>query len=234
MSLFDDLMGTTAENAANTAADDTYTKQMGAVSDQKMYGDQLAADFAQLGQSYNPYMQTGLTANSALQQLLKDPSFLSSLPGYQFDLQQGTNALDNSAAARGMLNSGRQSKDLMRFGTGLADKTYGDQLARLLGVGNYGMKAVAGQNATAGAGLQGQASQYGQAFGNQYGAAGTIGQGQIAGANAQAAGTQNLMNMGTSLFGSMLGMPMGSPMPTSSYSTGNIGGTGMPGYGGLW
>lgn len=42
---------------------------------------------------------------------------LASDPGFQFGLEQGRNAIDQSAAGRGILFSGKTLQDLMRFGT---------------------------------------------------------------------------------------------------------------------
>ena len=46
-------------------------------------------------------------------------------PGYQFRMEQGTQALDRSASARGGIYSGRAAKDLLRFGQGLGSQEYG-------------------------------------------------------------------------------------------------------------
>ena len=73
-----------------------------------------------------------------------------STPGYQFGLDEGTKAVQASAAARGGLNSGATLKSLQKFGTDYADQQgftpYANRLASLAGVaqtatnqiGNYG------------------------------------------------------------------------------------------------
>lgn len=53
-------------------------------------------------------------------------------PGYQFTLQQGELALQNSAAARGGALSGGTAKDITRYAEGLADTTYSDVFQRAL------------------------------------------------------------------------------------------------------
>lgn len=229
MGFWQDLTGETAADAARAAAADTYAKQGKAVQGIKDAGDSYAGGFRDL---YSPYAATGATANNALQRLLADPSSVRSLPGYQFAQDEGVQALDRGAAGRGMLNSGRASKDLLRFGTGLADQTYGNQLQRLMGGTQVGLAA----NAGIGQGMTGQLGTRQSAYGGEMGSAGTIGQGDIAAANATAAGSQNLMNTGLKLGGMALGafgMPSfgGSPM---SLSAGNIGGTGLPGFGGIY
>lgn len=229
MGFWDDLTGASAAKASKGAAADTYYRQLLAVNDLKDYGDEYAGKFEDLSQGYDPYVQTGNTGNAALMRLLEDPSSLRSLPGYQFAQEEGTQALDRSAAARGRLNSGRQSKDLMRFGTGLADSTYGNQLARLMSAGQYGMNALGAQNSTVGQGLQGQLATRQTAYGGEFGSAGTLGQGDIAAANAKAAGTQNLLNTGLKLGGMALSA-FGGGMGLPSFGGGGSS-YGSPGYG---
>jgi hypothetical protein len=199
MGLWDDLTGKTAANASRAAAADTYSKQM------KFSGDQLgrADEYAENVQGfYQPYADTGAQANTALARLMADPSSLRSLPGYQFALEEGSKGLNRAANANHMLNSGRSGKDMARFTTGLADSTFGNQWTRLLGgVTGVGMPAAAGQSAGETGRLNAQQSVYGQLMN----AAGTIGQGDIAAANARAAGTQNLFNTGANLAGKAIG-----------------------------
>ena len=47
-------------------------------------------------------------------------------PGYQFRMQQGTNAVQNSAAARGSGLSGPTMRALQRYGQGFASNEYGN------------------------------------------------------------------------------------------------------------
>lgn len=54
-------------------------------------------------------------------------------PGYNFRLQEGRRAVDSSAAARGMLNSGRTLKELTRFGQQLGSQEYGNAYNREFG-----------------------------------------------------------------------------------------------------
>jgi hypothetical protein len=53
-------------------------------------------------------------------------------PGYQFRLQQGTNAIEASAAARGNLFTGGTGKALTRFGQDYASNEYGNVYNRAL------------------------------------------------------------------------------------------------------
>jgi hypothetical protein len=54
---------------------------------------------------------------------------LTATPGYQFNLQQGLQATQNSAAARGLGVSGAALKGAATYATGLADSTYQQQFA---------------------------------------------------------------------------------------------------------
>jgi hypothetical protein len=223
MGIFDDLTGKTAANASRAAAADTYSKQQKAYGDLLGYGDEYASNMSSL---YQPYANTGAEANSALARLLADPSSLRSLPGYQFAQEEGVQALDRSAAARGMLGSGRQSKDLLRFGTGLADQTYGNQFARLMSGAGLGMNATQGQAQ----GLQGQLGARQTAYGGMMNAAGTIGQGDIAAANARSAGIQNLFNTGANLAGKAMGGGFGG-FGGGGFQTVGFDSYGNPNYG---
>lgn len=66
-------------------------------------------------------------------------SQLTQYPGYQFGLNQGTTALDRSAASRGLLLSGAQLKDTQEFGQNYAQQQgwqpYVSQLSSLAGIG---------------------------------------------------------------------------------------------------
>lgn len=205
MGFWGDLTGSSAAKVSTAAAKDTYDKQRSAIDRLLGYGNEYQSEMTDL---YKPFLQTGYGANDALNRLIADPSSVRSLPGYSFDMSQGTEALDRSAGSHGLLHSGRAAKDLLRFGTGLADKTYGDQLSRLMGV----TQGVGGMGASGtAAGYGGNLGARTTAFGGDMTSAGTIGQGMIAGANAKAQGAQNLFNTGANLLGKLLsgGMLMG-------------------------
>lgn len=78
-------------------------------------------------------------------------------PGYNFRMQQGVQALDRSAAQRGMLHSGAQAKAITGFGQDLGSQEYGNfynRLSALAGVGQTATTATGqfGANAAQGAG----------------------------------------------------------------------------------
>ncbi len=64
-------------------------------------------------------------------------------PGYQFQMNQGIQARDRSAAARGGLMSGGQLKALTEFGQGLANQEYGNYQGQLQGLAGMGQNAAA-------------------------------------------------------------------------------------------
>lgn len=63
--------------------------------------------------------------------LLQDPSKIQQTAGYQFAKGQGEQAINRSAAAKGMLGSGNVLAELQKYGTGLASQEYGTQVNRL-------------------------------------------------------------------------------------------------------
>ena len=136
--------------------------------------------------------------------------FDTSNPAYQFQLQQGQQALDRSAAASGMGASGAQIKAAQKFGQGLASQEYdkqynrasgefGDYFNRLAGLAQGGQQAV-GSMAQAGSQY---ASNAGNTFANLSNAqTGILGQqanarasGYTANANAINGGLNSLTNL---------------------------------------
>lgn len=86
-----------------------------------------------------PYQQAGTQALEQFQgNLTGQPSYadvlarLQSDPGYQFEMQQGQDAIQGAAAARGLLRSGRTLKDLVGYAQGLASQRAGDAYTREL------------------------------------------------------------------------------------------------------
>jgi hypothetical protein len=134
-----------------------------------------------------PYIQSGDTAETALNGFLGlggDPAatqaafnnYLNST-GYQFNLNQGLDAAEQSQVARGMGNSGATLKALDTYGTGLAD-TYGQQY-----VGNLQNEVNTGVSATNA--LAGEGQNYANAVSsNNNSAASATGNAAIASGNA--------------------------------------------------
>jgi len=64
-------------------------------------------------------------------------------PGYEFSFDEGTRAVQGSAAARGGLLSGGAMRALTRYGQGLADQQYGSYLDRYMNLAGLGQNAAA-------------------------------------------------------------------------------------------
>lgn len=124
-------------------------------------------------------------------------------PGYQFTLDQGLKAAQNSAAARGLGTSGAALKGASTFASGLADSTYNDVYQRALNTFNTNYSSAAnnvnrltglvgsGQNAAGGMGALGAQT------------AANIGSNLTGSANAQAAGRISSANALTNALGGM-------------------------------
>ncbi len=82
-------------------------------------------------------------------------------PGYDFRFQEGANAIDKSAAARGKLMSGGIARELTRYGQGFASgefNNYANRLASMAGIGQTAAAAT-GQLGSAAAGQYGAQSR---------------------------------------------------------------------------
>lgn len=67
---------------------------------------------------------------------------VSSSPGYQTRYRQGEEALENSAVARGLMNSGRFAKELSEYGQEFASREYQQQLANMYQLAGLGQPAL--------------------------------------------------------------------------------------------
>jgi len=114
--------GGTAINAVNNATGQANTT----LAD--MLGTQTAA--------INPYLTAGQTGLTNLQNIANGPGFSFNYddykndPAFQFQMEQGQRAIQNSGSARGLGSSGAILKELQNFGTGLAATHYGEAFNR--------------------------------------------------------------------------------------------------------
>lgn len=72
---------------------------------------------------------------------------LEGIPGYQFARDQGIDALNRTANSRGMLASGNNTQDILRFSQGLADQNYFNYLNALqpfFGLGQNAANSIQG------------------------------------------------------------------------------------------
>lgn len=115
-------------------------------------------------------------------------------PGYQFRLDEGQKALERSAAARGMLNSGATGKALLRYGQDYASNEYNTFLNRLstaAGAGQVASQNAAGLYQSQGNALAGLAVDRGNALAS----------GQRAIGQSAQSGFNNLVGAGSFLYG---------------------------------
>lgn len=131
-----------------------------------------------LGQQYVP---AGGRANAAQANLLGvggDPAqsqeafnnYLGST-GYNFQLQQGQNAITSSQASKGLLGSGATGKALVKYGQGLASTSFNNYLSQLGGLSTQGLQAggMIGSAGTSGGAKSSDSQQSG--IGNAFGIA---------------------------------------------------------------
>ena len=140
-------------------------------------------EFQQTQANMQPWMQAGGNALAQWQKAMgiggtgqMDPSVLTSSPGYQFQMGQGTQAVNNAASAHGGVNSGNTLKALTQYGQGLANNTWQQYLQQLQGMSNTGLNAA------------GSLGNFGAGY------ASNAGNTMMAGANASAAGTMGSAN----------------------------------------
>jgi hypothetical protein len=126
-------------------------------------------------------------------------------PGYQFQMDQGLQAIDRGAAARGLSTSGNLLTAEQNYGTGLANQSYGQYVSRL--------QPYLGQQTSAAGGIAAVDTGLGNALNANYGNQGNLAyntQTGIGNANAAedtARGAQNnslfsgAINLGTKLLG---------------------------------
>lgn len=151
-------------------------------------------------------------------------------PDYAFARDEGIKALTATRAGAGLLHSGNYLRDLSTFSSGLASQNLGNYLGRLLSLSESGRGAatslagaITGVGTNAGNSLANLALAGGQATASGIvGSTNAITGGISSGVNNLM--LYNLMNKGS-----------GSVYSGSApISLGNYGGTGLPGYGGLY
>lgn len=104
-------------------------------------------------------------------------NFSTDDPSYKWRLEQGMDALQKSAAARGTLLTGGTLKDLTNYAQGAASQEYGAAFGRKATLADMGLRAAGGQVGAAGAYGNNATNQIGN-IGNAN-SAGSIGQGNI-------------------------------------------------------
>jgi hypothetical protein len=146
--------------AGSKAASAQTSSTNAAISEQRREDDLTRSDYAPwrtagataLGALTNAYGLTGTSTNpGAVGTEQGQPlpgsgaygGFFTS-PGYQFRRDQGLQAIDRGAAARGQLGSGATIKAEQRYGDGLAASEYDSYTSRLAQLAGLGQSATAG------------------------------------------------------------------------------------------
>ena len=180
--------------------------------------------FQQTRQDMEPWRNTGQSALFQLRDMTQPGGALmqrytgaelATDPGFQFGLEQGRNAIDQSAASRGVLFSGKTLQDLMKFGTDYGGTMFNQGFQRDMANKQFQQGTLAGLSGTG----QATATASGQ-LGAQN--AQSISDLLTGGANARAAGivgSANALSSGLSNAGntymqmSMLDRIMGGGAP---------------------
>jgi len=107
---------------------------------------------------YQPYMDAGNKALPTLQQqyemLINDPTAMmtqigqgyTASPGYQYNVNQATNAANNAAAAGGMLGSPAEQQNMAQDISGIASQDYNTYMNQALGQYGVGLTGEEGIN----------------------------------------------------------------------------------------
>lgn len=210
--------------AGNSAAKG---QKQAAATQMKMY-EQTRSDLM-------PFMSTGTSALGQLAKLwglgeggtgVPDTAAMTSalrdFPGYQFMLDEGIRARDNSASARGMLLSGPQLREITQFGQDAAMAgawtPYVSMLSGLASLGQNSAAMVGNNGAQAAAGIAKNQVGAGEAKADMWGNI-TNAVGQVAGGVNWGGGGSNFMP--GEWRGASSGVSVGAP---TTLSAGGLGG----------
>ena len=236
-----DIFGTGDQQAAAQAQQQGYQTGYNNLSQLLGLGNQTLA--SNYGQALQPFQQLygqtqqgvgqlgnalglgGAAGNQAATQAFQNN------PGYQFQLQQGTQNVDRNQAAAGMLGSGNTDAAVSNYTTGLANQSWNQYLQNL--------QPYLGAAQGAAGGIGNLFSQLGQGINQNINTQGQAAYGTATGqANAQAA--SDLSGLGASsnilgLLGGLAKLGVGSAGASGGTgSGGTLGGNAISGlFGGL-
>jgi|GEM_PF-999767 len=214
---------------ANKAADAQKDAAKQAAAAQREAMEYQKANYEKASGNLSPFIQTGQGANNLLASFyglngaapLNDnvlQSFYNS-PDYKFALKGGSEALDNSAAAKGSVLSGNQIRAQTEYGQGLATQNLQNYFTKLA--------AMSGQGITAG----GYLGNIGTGVGSQVGtSANNIGNSIMAGGTAEASG---ILGTVKGINSGLNALSLYNQMSKSSYGGGGTGFS-LTGTGGLY
>lgn len=238
------LMGASASrSAASAQADAANNASAQSLQATRETNAMQRAMYDENVQRQQPWIQQGQTSLSQLGGLMApggqltktfSPSDLTTDPSYQWRLKQGTQNLNASAAARGMLGSGQNLKDITDYGQGAASQEYGAAFDRYNITQNNLFNRLSalsslGQNAASGVGNNG-AQVANSMSNNTMSGVGASNNYLTSGANASAAGQIGQANALGNAFQSGIGNWMGSQALNGMYGGGSVIPTDMTGF----
>lgn len=188
----------------------------------------LATNAGIIGSNNATAVQAGQGTNAAQNQMIAlmqggtaGANALAATPGYQFALDQGVQATDRSAAAKGTLGSGQEMAELTQYGQGLATQTLNSTMTNLSNENtalsnsqNTGLQAM-GSAASEFSGLNAAtANNYSNAYQQLA---------QLSGANSGQPGVAGQLQQqgqaNASAFGQQVGSALGNYVNSGSTST---------------
>ena len=179
-----DKAAETAINASRISADAMVESTDKNIDFQKwLWGEQT--DLQQ------PYMDLGIESIPQYQDLLNQPIDITQDPSYQFRLNEGQKAYENSASASGMTLSGPQVKALNRYGSDYASQEYTnafnrrqtnlDNFYRMMNLGQAAASGTAQSGTAMGSSVSGSINTAGQSLSDMYQDIGNINAANIQG-----------------------------------------------------
>ena len=183
---------------------------------------------AQASKLADPFQGSRQQYAQQMNGLMQDPSSVSTLPGYQFQLNQGLGAIRSAGTIQG--SGGAENQQAMQFGQGLASTSYQQEFNNLgtLSGATWGPQAG---NAAANQLTQGQATGQKAVMGALAGGSGLIN----SGVNSLTNGLSSLFNPtvpGSGTFGALPGMTTGDPGATQGGMASAFNGQGISGNNG--
>ena len=113
--------------------------------------------------SIQPYLDENSQPNeyeSSLKSLMENPDSIKDTGAYKFSFDQGKEAVERSAAAKGMLGSGNVLAELTQFGNGLASQQYNNEANRLAGLASTQKNYLMGKGQLALGAAKAQSDDY--------------------------------------------------------------------------
>jgi hypothetical protein len=126
------LLGSSASKKASKAQQAAVDQ---GIAEQRRQFDLTRADLA-------PWRDAGGKAITGGFAMLQPGYDYTASPGYQFRLDEGLRGVQNSAAAKGLLQSGGTLKGIDRYAEGLAAQDFNDQFNRYMAVAGGGQQAT--------------------------------------------------------------------------------------------